>query len=68
MNTIIPLFPDQQSITEALNKLSLEDRKSYDRLMLEYKELISTEHLDHERIAELISEAQKLLSNRAKNL
>ena len=63
MKIIQPLFPDQQSITEALNKLSLEDRKSYDQLMLEYKELISTEHPDHKKIAELISEAQKLLLN-----
>ncbi len=61
MNTIQPLFPDQQSITEALNKLSPEDRKSYDQLLSEYKELISTEHPDHEKIAELISEARKLL-------
>ena len=61
MNTIQPLFSDQQSITEAVNKLSPEQRAKYDQLLSEYQELISSNIPDHERIAELISEAQKLL-------
>ena len=61
MKTIQPLFPDQQSITKAVEKLSPTDRERYDELMRLYQELISTEQPDHERLATLITEAQNIL-------
>lgn len=61
MKTITPLFPDQESITAAVEKLSPEDRKTYDTLMHEYQEAIKADTVDHERVATLITEAQKLL-------
>ncbi len=61
MKTINPKFPDQESITAAVEKLSPEDRKTYDALMHEYQEVIKGDTVDHEKIASLIAEAQKLL-------
>ena len=61
MKTIKPLFPNQQSITSALEKLSVEDRATYDQLLLEYKAETEKDEVDHERIAKLIGEAQKIL-------
>ncbi len=66
MKTIQPLFPDQQSITEAvekLEKLSPEQRATYDNFLSEYQELIKADAVDHEKIASLIAEAQELLMN-----
>ena len=61
MKTIQPLFPDQQSITKAVEKLNPEARATYDELLSEYQELISADTPNHERIASLITEAQTIL-------
>jgi hypothetical protein len=41
MNTIQPLFPIQSGITKALNKLSPEQRATYDNLLSECRGLIN---------------------------
>ena len=61
MKTIQPLFPDQQSINAAVEKLSPTDRERYDELLRLYQELISVDTPNHERIAALITEAQTIL-------
>ena len=61
MKSIQPLFPDQQSINAAVEKLSPTDRERYDELLRLYQELISAEKPDHEKLATLITEAQEIL-------
>ena len=61
MTTIKPLFPDQQSINAAVEKLNPVDRERYDELLRLYQELISAEHPDHEKLTMLITEAQEIL-------
>lgn len=62
MTTIKPLFPDQQSINEAVEKLSPESRATYDELMRLYQIETEKANPDRTRISTLISEAQELLN------
>ena len=61
--TISPSFPNQESINNAVQRLSESDKARYQRLLEEYQlEINAAENINHEEIAALIHEAQELLS------
>lgn len=62
IQSITPSFPTQSSIDEALKKLSTSDRLRYDDLLKAYNNEISREDTNHSTIAELMAEAQEILS------
>ncbi|MBE5833969.1 MAG: hypothetical protein E7309_04975 [Butyrivibrio sp.] len=62
INAIHPLFPNQASITTAVSALSDADKAKYTALMEAYKIEISADHINHDRVAVIIREAQELIA------